>query len=607
MKKFNKLSFKIWAQILLIVLPIYLFIVSATIYTGGVHWDTRRKNLLMFVFTIIFIVSFIYVLKTSKITLKKIKLLFINHYPIVIVAIIAIAIRIPQLGTMPKWDSQAYYNFLTNACESFEFIFTDFIDSFSLAAHTSIAYASLSAIFEFIFPNSVYSVQILQLILAIIVLVGSYSIVCTLTNCSKIYAALIALCITSSPLFLGTYSYYQLDYGLAAVLMIIFVCHIKKLYLLLAFFSIFLTQTKETGTILICGYFLGVVTNYLLKNRKTGWKNIKKGIFIPEIYIIGISGLFGGSYLINILFFRKSGWNIDGSTPSYFALDFEYIKFKLGQLVFSNFLWVAWIIIILSIMYLKSKHRKLDKISLLSGLFGSCLSFILFSIIYVTYPIIRYNMVLEIPIWLTALILMSQCMSIAKRTVCVLILTGILCVQSYITIDPVMVNTYQKVETGKFPMVLSNIEETDYFGDYMVYNYQYSYVDRGLRNIFIDCKLNEDMDIILFDNPEALFIGGYPGEAFRPIYWNLLTQKFTFKEDVHTLHLNTISNDSLATLNKEKNLKKTAIVVLPPYYSWDISAIKKELSKYYNEILENNVSVGLYGNMKYLKLTLNTY
>ncbi|MCR1839493.1 hypothetical protein [Murimonas intestini] len=451
MKNISKTSLiKIWLQIFFILLTMYLFILSSIISTGGIHWYTKRKIVLFVVFSIGIFFCLIKIIKLKFFSLPKIFKFIKNNICLLLIVFIALLIRIPQLGTMPKWDAQAYYNFLSKACESINFTVSNFINNFSLAAHSSIAYASLSAILEFIAPNTVWSVQIFQLILALTLVIGIYSVLKFKLKLDSGYAAIFSLCVTSTPLFLGTYSYYQLDYGLAVFLILVMVCQINKLYLLTGYFSIILTQTKEVGTILLAGYLIGLIVSQLVCNKKIMPKKIITVIRNPEIYIIGGATCLGGLYLIYTLFIKKSGWNLDSSsnTPGYFSFDGEYILFKLWQIFSANFLWIAWIIIVVCIVYLVITHKLITNFKGIVGLVGSVLAFIIFSVIFVTYPLIRYNIVIEIPIWIIALFLLTQCLKKCFRKMFLILLSILFCIQAYITIDPVMLSTYQKVETG---------------------------------------------------------------------------------------------------------------------------------------------------------------
>ena len=64
--------------------------------------------------------------------------------------------RVVQLQDTPKWDALIYYNVLMEACENFDFTFSQYWSSFALAAHPTRGYVSLLAIGEFFIYGTIY-------------------------------------------------------------------------------------------------------------------------------------------------------------------------------------------------------------------------------------------------------------------------------------------------------------------------------------------------------------------------------------------------------------------------------------------------------------------
>ena len=168
----------------------------------------------------------------------------------------AFLMRVWMIGTIPRWDAGEYYYRLGTACNNFAFTWDSFWENFRLANHTSLGFSLVMAIGEFLNPRGVAGVQIVNLILTL-------AAVCCLYGLFKNYwlkvsdgkAAYFAFIVSVTPLFLGTFSYINVDYVMAVFFIYLMYSEYRENYILMAFWAVMMTQTKEPGMVVAFGYF----------------------------------------------------------------------------------------------------------------------------------------------------------------------------------------------------------------------------------------------------------------------------------------------------------------------------------------------------------------
>lgn len=169
----------------------------------------------------------------------------------------AFLMRVWMIGTIPRWDAGEYYYRLGTACNNFAFTWDSFWENFRLANHTSLGFSLVMAIGEFLNPRGVAGVQVINLILTL-------AAVCCLYGLFKNYwlkvsdgkAAYFTFIVSVTPLFLGTFSYINVDYVMAVFFIYLMYSEYRENYILMAFWAVMMTQTKEPGMVVAFGYFV---------------------------------------------------------------------------------------------------------------------------------------------------------------------------------------------------------------------------------------------------------------------------------------------------------------------------------------------------------------
>ena len=135
------------------------------------------------------------------------------------------ATRAIQLWDTPRWDALTYYTMLISACENFDFKFLTFLQDFSLASHPTLAYAGLAAIGEFLWPKEYTGVLLVQLFLHLLTGFFLYKIFEKIfPEHSWIRHTFSACLVLTTPMVLGTFSYFHPDAGTIYFFIFILFC-----------------------------------------------------------------------------------------------------------------------------------------------------------------------------------------------------------------------------------------------------------------------------------------------------------------------------------------------------------------------------------------------
>lgn len=595
-----KISCSIASQIAIIFFYIMIFVYAALFKTYANI--TRPKSILILttvstVFCVTFSAIAINKKNIGESFLSRIKK---NKYLIILI-LITVLIRLPQMGTVIRWDSQVYYAHLQSACENFDFSFSSLFNGFRLAGHPTIGYASFLAILEFLMPGNIYNISISNLFLSIILVISVYKILAYFLKKENICTMFLSVCVSSLPIFLGTYTYYHMDFGVCIFFFMLLFCHIYKYYLWELFTGLLLIQSKEVGVIVLGGYVLFFLVAKFISVKGAFIDRFRVIIKCKETWpLIGIT-LAGCIYMFLSITGILNGWQMTDSSGNaitemnYFSFDLKYILHKLKEIFILNFQWIVVIIIasLVPVNLLTRRNKKID--NYIWGILGSIVSYLLFSMIYITYPLPRYNIVIMMETVLVMCILIGDTFKkcFVQCFFCIII-SMIFIIQSYFTIDPVSIKIFKNLNANGLPLLQTSLED-GYIGDYCVYNYQYSFLDKGIAKILSDIDYKGEIPLFIKNTADDLFLGG--NRQFFPIYWDRMEEKWTYTISEYTIEINEqkIWDFTVDTL------PETILLIDIPYYN-DVNQ-----DEYWENILthytiideEKEIKVGCYGSMCY--------
>lgn len=528
-----------------------------------------------------------------------------------------VTLRLLQFDILPRWDSDIYFAQIKNACDNFDFTIFSFINSFKLAGHISYGYSLFLAIGYYICPNGFTGVYLMNLLLSAVAFFMTFRIlVHYIPRADRRLVAFGTFIIWCQPMNLGLFHKIVPDYELFIFLIYVLYFHIYKKYLLLCFFSVILMTTKETGIICVAGYCLGYILCVFYGTGKKGFERVKavlKNKIVLSMIFAGIAGMLAMLYL---MFVSRTLWGVGygqewyGVPFSRFAFQKGYIVQKLKTFFLLNFYWLWLLIIIICSIALLKKKRDLIIISFhrypeLICFIGALLAHIVFSVLYVTYNIPRYNLCVEFGLALFGVLLLFVVFK-EKHLCAVETILGLVFVliflQTYLTIDPITKMVFPIASNGSsFPMVNVQWKETPSLkSETTVYNYQYTYLDKAYDQLLRDINYNGDVDLILWGpmgvTVDAVDIDG----LFLHYYWDTEKQERTMNENEHTVPINRIFQEEFEDeLYENGLLHEKAVWIFTPHFEDNEVELYSELDEYYHIDETRQEAGGSYGGKVY--------
>jgi hypothetical protein len=120
-------------------------------------------------------------------------------------------------------------------------------------------------------------------------------------------------------------------------------------------------------------------------------------------------------------------------------------------------------------------------------------------------------------------------------------------------------------------------DTSSYYGDYLIYNTQYTYIDKAMDSLLAACMYDENFDIILFNDYGGIQIAG--NEPLYSYEWDKVRQKRGFNSNANTVTMSYVLGD-LMTADDE--LKDYAIAVFTPYHEVDMDNAMRILEGIYH-------------------------
>ena len=531
-----------------------------------------------------------------------------------------------MMDNLPKWDDGAYYTGIYKACRNFNFSLSSLMDAFRIAEHPTIMYTFFSAIGEFLFPGKVYGVLLVNLVLTVAALWCIYKLLQTYwTSFSKCEAMAITLLVSTVPVFLGTFSYINVDYTLIIFFLFLVYAEYRKQYILMLFWTLALIQNKETGWVIVCGYYFIYALMSIrqaVKNRQN--KDKISIVKLPVVWIGIICICMIGAYVIRqgsifqwLDVGTSRGWHAtaeeiaqEGLTVAAVGVYPKYILFKLAQIFVMNFNWIASLIIIITfsrVMIDKSNKRKFI-VHNMQTIYFSMLAFVVFSIFYITFALNRYNVYSSVILWLIAGICIFDYWKKIISSKMTFLITGILTlfllIQTVYYIDPLSNLLFSNLDSGKGVILASNMEG-GYHGDTLVNNYRYSYIDSLFDKLLNEIEFDGNKEIILLpansDNSNvAVTASGWE------VGWNKGKGKrqLVSPENDNAERMNLIYYDDIVQGNKSVNGE--AVIYFLTYFGFDEETYINQLKEDY-DVSERKVISNWGGTLSYYLIYPKNY
>lgn len=535
---------------------------------------------------------------------------------VILTLVYCFAVRFVQLGDTPRWDAMYYYSALASACESFDFKLSTFFSGFSLFNHPTLGYAGICAIGEFLNSRGYIGVLFVWLIINLMTAFCLYRIFeKILPKSSWIYHTL-AVCVSmSTPIVLGTFSYFQPDAGIVSFLIFIVYCYIYRRNLLMFFSMVLLLETKEVGIVVLGAFCLGTLLGGMIFNakEKSIWKRIIQYFKEP----LGISCILAVCALsvFLVFFFVKGGtiWQISNDSIagfSTFSIQPSFIAYKWKQFFILNFNWLIWgsdlilfLLCGLNRRWRKVQRRIVRRKDIVLAFALTAFFLIVFYSIYVTYALPRYQTPIDfIAVFLLMILIASFFPEKRSRSgvragkiqmqYCAASVIGVLLlIQAFTTIDPVSLALFDSIDSGSGKIIIESRDVYTIQRDFCAYNHQFNYLNRAYDCILRDVEYDGQIDILIWGLTENEELGGFGYQ------WDMQSRKRTMKTGEDIIPIRVYDRDSIdrgvVTLGSE------AVFVLTPQFSIEEEAIEGYLKKFYEIRSKNWVDIPFGGRVTY--------
>lgn len=462
-----------------------------------------------------------------------------------VIAIVCILSRIPMFGTPQKWDAGIYYGGIYRAASNFDFSISSIWNHFKLAGHPAFIYTFFVTMGEFLFPGKEIGVHIVNLCLTTAAMICIYRMFCNYwCRMSKGFAMIATILISLFPVYWGTFTQFNIDYPLLLFFVFLLYAEYKDQKVMMAFWTVALLLTKETGWFIVAGYYVAYIVNLWCKVKKECLgEKIQRICADTMVRLMVIGVIFAGLFLLKqggVSTWGNAGSNMIatkevveryGADVAGFYFYRPYIFHKLAQIFMLNFMWILTLIIIIAlfIKIVKRVHKKeVQRFAGIGGILGGFVAFLLFSTFYLTHAISRYVMLGAGVVGIIAMVLFWQeifpILRKRKSIMLLMCIISLLVIQNFIYIDPVSNLIFDKKDSGRGNIlsVNLNIPRADTFTN----SYRFAYIDSLLDQMLAEVDYQSDTQVIRFHNKkEQSFINGFGGYELE---WDKVRKKRVF-------------------------------------------------------------------------------
>ncbi|MDY3918784.1 MAG: hypothetical protein SOZ59_07240 [Candidatus Limivivens sp.] len=624
-RKIIKNNSVLYGQICIVLSVAVIFLYSATFSKLSVYNNVRRVAFADITVSLLFFVClFRYLRKKSRndypfMNLKK----WIKENRVFLILAIGYSfLYLFRCGQVPRWDSEWYFYDLRSACSNYDFTLKSFVENFRLSNHLSWGYAIFLSIGTFWMPDNPFGIQLINLVLYLFALYFVYKILLiTFPGLGKKNAVIGCLFVVCEPMALGIATEINLDFGLLVFAIYVWYMHMKNQRILFLFFSILLVNTKETGIIILAGYFIGYLSSRFFcskgsisKRIHTVVKNpmfvdgvIIAGIFLAEVLVVFCSGSFrlwgtGGNTGASSLSFVFG--NQDDILNVFCLFNFHYIWLKIKTIFFMNFNWIMTVILCITIIYCFIKRKRIWKYlpEEYAGFYGAVIVFFIFSVSYVTHNNPRYNLFMVFALFYSGALILLWIFQHYKKfiTICFAFLALFL-MESYTTVDPLtmlMFDNYSTDDEGT-KIVLPAWNNNQYLADTTVYNTQFHYLDKAFDKLLEICEYQGE-DIILTGNQRGTY---YSGRRFE-YEWDREKKTRVCIGNEGTIPIHVIESDFWEKQKQGKLTEKAIYIVIPEYIGESEDYYYELLSKYYVIGEKQTISIFKQGEIYFYEMEL---
>ena len=473
-------------------------------------------------FAVVLHALLIIALKISIKKRKNWKRLGKEHIPLLCAIAVVVILEAIQFRAVPHFDAHLYYGSFVKGAQLFRADLFTYIGDF-VCWKWAQGLALLIAPFEFLLPGKMIGVYMSNIIITVVTMCCSFWLLRQLSpGISPILAALSGAILMLCPYELGLFTYLCMD-NYTALFLVWLICSYKaKQPILVSFCGYLLAFNKITGLVFYVFFLLAVGVYEVLSTQGKNffrkvltwwdWKKVCLWVFPAVVYLC--TTLVADD--LTVLCFYGSYTEASIGIKSLRGLA------NTGMQAFVyGFRWIFTLLTIFSAVLLLMRRRKLsdvlntDGCAILAATIVGCAAILAVLCIYrgdAECP--RYTAPLNVYYAIFLPIVLQLIFSGRKALIAECILAGLLMIQLFCTIDPVILLTCDSIDTGKkqiYKLAVKGDERVamnlgiDYgrhievLGDLYVYNLEHTFYDDLLDQTLTDIEPTEDTQFALLD------------------------------------------------------------------------------------------------------------
>ncbi|MCR4845823.1 MAG: hypothetical protein K5865_03705 [Eubacterium sp.] len=492
-------------------------------------------------------------------------------YFVGLLIVAAVLLRAPMYGTFQRWDAGEYFYRIVDACYDYDFTLKGFMKSFSICSHTNYGFSGVIGSFMFIAPYSYRIINVLQITLSVLAVLCLYSVFKKTWKLPSSKAFMGALMVNMIPVFLGLSTYLSPDYFIFVFFVFALYFRSKSLHIMEGFMMILLVFCKENCAVIVFGFYSVSIIYSFIKGEK-GLKNrIANVLKTPSMWVAAVTGI-----LFMLVYFKNANsWSSDsGNAEKAFTYSRVYVIIRIKQMFFTHFTSIMTLVCLVCMFIIvfrirkKIKEKQLLDGAFLNSLFGLMFAMAFMCAIGVIYHIAisaRYDTFFVGCLAIYMIVLLSiLCLHYNNRKMSAVyyVITGVLAIlfmtESFVTIDPLARRWFEQLDLGRGYTIDYESEYKDYMGDSLVYNYQYSWLDKSLDAMLKDIDFDGSKAVYLpykqFDTGSALHLAG--NSRFYRVGWDDVKKERCYyrPEDTSVTKINSYYVDDYKTYFPYKDL-----------------------------------------------------
>ena len=511
--------------------------------------------------------------------------------PLLIIMGIAFALEVPQLYDVPRYDGNIYYGGLVEGTKLFQLDFFTYWGAFVYTKQFQ-GSALLLAPLEFFFPGQIFGLHLSSIIITEVTLVIMY---CLIRDCyegiSPLFAALGSAILLLCPYQLGLLTHLTFDNHLTYYVVWLLYAYKRKNILLTSFCGFLLCFSKVTGAelyvvFLAVAALCEVISQYqgnLIKRICNWWKWGKCLLWMLPAVLYGLYLLFLQSWInLQATVFSSPGYISGGfgSSGIHLAVISPTAQqdVVLQSFVF-GFRWLFVLLILIGTVLMIERRKEYKKYVNQDGLYtivaASAASVSLavgFLIVSMSTRYGRYTAPLNA--WYALCLPLSIRLIFSRKTLqqlCAGILTVLLLVQTYWTIDPSIPMFHGGEDSGKKTLytltnsVLYILNSSSRLGECPAYNMEYNYYNSLIQDTLRSLNPSSGVPCYVLDvDVYELELNGVQWQF--PIVWNTRLGRLNYDwddPDAVKLNVRDMSSKSLLTQKEQLNLPERFYLFVP--------------------------------------------